>query len=437
MSIISREPVDSRRETGAGVLVVVVALLAPLSARPVSTTLLYQTPTAYVLPAGALAVFADVTNPLVNTPHNINYLEADASVRFSPYRHLDFAVTAYTFKDYVLDLKYQLVGGEPDRFGLAVGVYDIGFTSYISPVGHDTADAWPDWKYNKYLPRYDRLPERFSAFAVASFPVTRFVRLHAGVGRGRFVGYDINSKYLNIDYLFDVYHKWAFGLIGGVEVSVTPQVALVAEASGRDLNTGVRVNYRAFTGTVAWTKMEGLLFSAGDERFGRLEVGLRYQFDRLSGRSEAVQPLAYVVPPAKPLPPRLEPEPEPAPVPVPVSPVPSVPEVRLQPIYFDLDRADIRPQDAEVLKRNAEAILARVKAGLRADVIIEGYYALASGTYAAGLALRRAQAAQAYLVGFGVDTALLTARTFGETNPPSQTMGLFYLDRRVEFRWKY
>jgi len=483
MIISSQETGDRRQETGnrldsrlrtmnkgqnANLLVVLIAVLAfvaPLSAGPAisadetgpnthtsqnvewwtsdvdvrsspvkynSPTLLYETPTADVLPAGALAISADMTFPLVKTPKNVNYPEADVNVRFSPYQHLDFALTAYTFADYVLDVKYQLVGSEPDRFGLAVGVYDIGLSSYVSPVGHDTTDAWPDWKYGEYLPRYDRPTERFSAFAVASIPVTEFARLHVGLGRGRFVGYDIHSKYLNSDIFFKEYHQWAVALFGGVEVYVTPQVTLVAEASSRDMNTGVKANFGQFTATVAWTKMEGLLASKGDERFGRLEVGLSYQFDNLFRR-----PARPVVPaPAPPAPP-----PESMPVTGPhLKPetVAVAPKSALLPIYFDLDKTDIRPGDAEILKRNAEAILARAKAGLRADVIIEGHCCpLASEDYNAGLGMRRAQAAKAYLVGLGVDAVLMTTWSFGETNPPFRTKGMYYLDRRVEFRWRY
>jgi outer membrane protein OmpA-like peptidoglycan-associated protein len=416
------------------VLVVVVALMAfvaPLSAWSGSTTLLYQTPTADVLPAGALAISADVTYPLVQTPKNVNYPEADVSVRFSPYPKLDFALTAYTFADYALDARYQVAGDGTGRFGLAVGVYDVGLTSYISPVGHDTANVWPDWKYNQYVPRYDRLPERFSAFVVGSIPVTRFVRLHLGLGRGRFVGYDIHSRYFNIDYFFDEYHQWAFGLFGGVEVFVTPQVALVAEASGRDMNTGVKVSYRTFSGQVAWTKMEGLLFDEGDRRFGRFEVGLTYQLNNLSGLSVKARPREHFVPPVEPGSPHLEPAQAP-------SPVRRASGARLLPIYFDLDKSTIRPGDAEILRRNAEAILARVKAGLAADVIIEGHCCpLASEAYNVGLGMRRAQAAKAYLVGLGVNAALLSTQTFGEMNPPFRTRGVYYLDRRDEFRWKY
>ncbi len=442
MSIVGRESANRRRVTGAHVLVVIAALLAlvaPLSAKPVSTTLLYQTPTADVLPAGALAVSADMTFPLIKTPKNVNYPEADINVRFSPYRRLDFALTAYTFTDYALDVKYQVMGSESDQLGLAVGVYDIGLSSYVSPVGHDTANAWPDWDYNEYLPRYDRLPERFSAFVVWSIPVTEYARLHLGLGRGRFVGYDIHSRYFNIDYFFSEYHKWAFGLFGGVEVYVTPQVALVAEASGRDMNTGVKVNYRAFTATATWAKMEGLLASKGDARFGRLEVGLSYQFDNLSDLAELPRliPRRVHAAPMEPVP--LPPEPVIVPVsPAPPPPPPPIPEeVKLLPIYFDLDKSDIRPGDARILKRNAEAILARAEAGLSADVIIEGHCCpLASEAYNIDLGMRRAEAAKAYLVELGVDPALLTTQTLGKTNPPFQTKDLYYLDRRVEFRWQ-
>jgi hypothetical protein len=172
-------------------MVALLAIAGPASAGFNSPTLLYETPTTDVLPAGSIAISADMTYPLIQTPHNVNYPEADANVRFSPVKHLDFAVTAYTFKDYVLDARYQILGGEPDRLGLAVGVYDVGLSSYVSPVGHGRDAAWPDWKYGMYVPRYDRPTERFSAFAVASIPVTQFARLHLGLGRGRFVGYDV------------------------------------------------------------------------------------------------------------------------------------------------------------------------------------------------------------------------------------------------------
>jgi hypothetical protein len=378
-------------------LVALLAAAGPASAKSSSTTLLYQTPTTDVLPTGALAISTDLTFPLIQTSHNVNYPETDFNVRFSPYRKLDFALTAYTFADYALDVKYQAIVDGPGHLGLALGVYDIGFTSYISPVGHDTAHVWPDWKYNEYLPRYDRLPEVFSAFAVASIPVTKFARLHLGLGRGRFVGYDIHSKYFNIDYLFNEYHRWAFGLFGGAEVYVTPQVTLVAEASGRDLNTGVKVNYHAFTGTVAWTKMEGLLFSTGDGRFGRLELGLSYQYSNVSELTRLVPrlPTRHA--------PRAESVPQLVPVPLPTKqapiPKPSPAMLRLEPVWFKWDDADIIPVSAAALRRDADVLLAHPDM----KVVILGYASQeGSAAYNFRLSGRRAQAVYEQLKSLGV-----------------------------------
>ena len=423
----------------AGLVVsALLALSAPASAAFNSTTLLLETPTTDVLPAGALAISADMTYPLTKTSMNVDYPEVDVNVRFSPYRRLDFALTAYTshdnvldvLEDFVLDVRYELVGGGPGRFGVAAGVYDVGFHSYVSPIGHGTVDAWPDWRHK------DRTTERFSAFAVTSIPVTQFVRLHAGLGRGRFVGYDGINGYLNTDVFFEEHHQWAIGLFGGVEVYLTPQVTLVAEADSRDMNTGVKVNYGAFTATAAWAKMEGLLIAKGEPNgmphFGRLEVGLTYQFSKLSGRSKATGSSEYPVPLREPGPPRLELES------VPSGPTPSELRFKLLPIYFDLDKSTIWPWYDEILKRNAEVILARAKAGLKADVIIEGHCCpLASEAYNVDLAMQRAEAAKAYLVGLGVDSTLLTTEAFSEANPRHRDKLEYYLDRKCEFKWRY
>jgi len=418
------------------VAVAVLAVVSPTGAvtggrQFNSPTLLFDTPTADVLPAGALAISVDVTYPLTNTTHNVNYPEADASIRFSPLKHLDFAVTAYTFVDYVLDAKYQILGGgDPGKCGLAVGVYDVGLYDYVSPIGHDTANAWPDWKYE------DRTTERFSAFVVTSIPVKKFARLNLGLGRGRFVGYADHSKYFNSDIFFAEHHQWAIALFGGVEIYVHPKVALVAEANSRDMNTGVKANFGPLTAAVAWTKMEGLIFAEGEPngtpKFGRLEAGITYRFSDLSGLAGLFRCRERECAPMEPIPP------PPEPIVVPTGPDPRAHKFELLPIYFDLDRPDIRSGDAEILRQNAATILARQKAGLKAGVIIEGHTCpFASEVYNVGLGARRAESARAHLVGLGVDDALLTTQTFGETNPPYRDTAEYYLDRRCEFKWKY
>jgi outer membrane protein OmpA-like peptidoglycan-associated protein len=376
-----------------------VAVVSSASAGFNSTTLLFDTPTADVLPAGSIAISACVTGPLTqNTRNNVGWWEGDANVRFSPVKHLDFALTAYTLKDYVLDVKYQVVGGEPERFGLAAGVYDIGFYNYVSPIGHGLDDAWPDWKYDEYLPRYDRSPERFSAFVVTSIPVTEFARINIGLGRGRFVGYDDRSKYLNFDIFFNQYHQWAIAVFGGLELYVHPNVALVAEAGSRDINAGVKADFGPISATVAWKKMEGLLFAEGDARFGRIAFGATYKLGPWARPAPPEQPT-----PREERPPTPEQEPERPPI---------AQKLRLRAIWFNWDKSDITEAAAGALRGNAEVILSHpeIKA-----VTISGY-ASEEGSIEHNLPLseRRAEAAFEYLKALGVPAGLMRTRAMGE-----------------------
>jgi len=368
-------------------IIVVLALAAPASAVFNNPTLLFDTPTADVLPARALAISADVSYRLMDTPMNVG-LEENANLRFSPFKHLDFAVTAYTLKDYVLDAKYQILGGgDPGKFGLAVGVLDVGLNSYVSPIGHDTANAWPDWKY------MDRTMENLSAFVTTSIPVTEFARVHVGLGRGRFVGYD-RGKYINTDIFFDENHQWAIGLFAGMEVFVVRQVALCAEVTGRDVNAGVKADFGPVTATVAWNKMEGMIGTKGDGRFGRIRAGVSYQFDNLGRHQEPDIPLYHVAP-----------APEPAQPPV-------VARGRLNPIWFKWDKWDITAEAAAILRQNADVLLAHPDM----KIVITGY-ASEEGTLEHNLPLssRRAYAAYEYLQSLGVPAGQMRSRALGES----------------------
>jgi peptidoglycan-associated lipoprotein len=345
-----------------------------------------------------------LTGPLTQTVENVKWWEADANVRFSPLKRLDFALTAYTLKDYVLDAKYQLVGGGPGRFGLAVGVYDLGIHRYVSPIGHDTADAWPDWKYHDPdNGRYVRPSENFSAFAVASIPLWSFARLHVGLGRGRFVGYDGGNAYLNTDWLFEEgYHDWAVALFGGMEVFLTPDVALVAEANTRDLNSGVKANFGPVTASVAWKKMEGLLLvrknAPEGHEFGRIAFSATYRLG----------PWTKKAPPEAPTrPEELLPTPKPRPEP----PIAEV--LRLYPIWFMWDKWDITPVAEATLRRNADVILAHPNIKM---VTILGY-ASEEGTIEHNLPLsgRRANAAFEYLKSLGVPAEKMRTLAKGES----------------------
>jgi hypothetical protein len=374
------------------------------------STLLVLTPTADVLPPGSFALSADFTYPIVKTRNNLNYPEADASIRFSPFERFDFALTAYTFSDYVLDARYRILDGGPDRLGVALGVYDVGLHSYVSSVGHDTANTWPDWKYNEYLPRYDRQTERFSAFAVASIPVADLARIHVGLGRGRFVGYDAHSKYFNTDIFFREYHKWAVALFGGVEVHLTPQVALVAEATSRDFNAGVKAKFGPVGVNLAWTKVEGLLFADGGDRFGRVELGATFEF------GSGLRPLPSAVPERLH---ELPPPPETTQPAVTEIQPPAPPEttppavVKLEPIWFLWDRSEITLAAAATLRANADAILSQP--GIKTVSILG--YASEEGSLEHNLPLsqRRAKVALEFLESLGVPADILRAQGMGES----------------------
>ena len=384
----------SRRMLRVYAIVAVFALAAPASAAFNNPTLLFDTPTADVLPAHSLVFSADMTAPLTKTSQNVPYWEADANVRFSPFRHFDFTVVAYTLQDYVLDAKYQLVGGAPGHFGLAVGVRDVGIHNYVSPIGHGLDAAWPDWKYNRANSWYTRPYENFSGFVVTSIPLVSFARLHVGLGRGVFVGYDGGNQFLNTDEFFHKFHQWAVSLFGGMEIFVTPNVALMAEANSRDLNSGVEAHFGPVAATVAWNKMEGLLWAAKGWEFGRLEFGVSYQLDNVGRHVESDIPLYHVAP-----------APEPGLPPV-------VARVRLNPIWFNWDKWDILPEAAATLRQNANVLLAHPDM----RIVVTGY-ASEEGTPEHNLPLseRRAYAAYAYLQSLGVPAGQMRFRALGES----------------------
>jgi hypothetical protein len=288
---------------------VLLALVAPAWADFSRTTLLIDTPTADVMPVGALAVAPIVTFPLTQSALSSSW-EGGASLRISPVNRMEVAVTAYTLKDYVLGVSYQLRGGEVKRVdllhllhlspvldpwrrrerlsleeirntSLAVGVYDVGIHSYVSPIGHGK-NAWPDWQYYSKDGKYIRPFENFSAFVVASVPITGLARISLGLGRGRFVGYDGVNDYLNTDIFFNEYHQWAIGLFGGFELYLTPQVALCAEADSRDANAGIKGFFGPVSVQVSLCKIEGMIHS-GEDRFGRLALDASWQVENLFG----------------------------------------------------------------------------------------------------------------------------------------------------------
>jgi peptidoglycan-associated lipoprotein len=103
------------------------------------------------------------------------------------------------------------------------------------------------------------------------------------------------------------------------------------------------------------------------------------------------------------------PPPAPPPAPAPPAAVPA-----LASIYFDFDRYNIRPGDAEILKKNLDWL----KANANTKVRIEGNCD-ERGTVEYNLALgqKRADGAKNYLVGLGVDGKRLDTISYGKERP--------------------
>lgn len=100
-------------------------------------------------------------------------------------------------------------------------------------------------------------------------------------------------------------------------------------------------------------------------------------------------------------------------------------------VYFDFDRADIRPDQRATL----EAAAATIRRDLPATVILEGHCD-ERGTIDYNLALgqRRADATRKYLIGLGVRPDLLWPVSSGEERPadPGHDKVAWAKNRRVE-----
>ena len=107
-------------------------------------------------------------------------------------------------------------------------------------------------------------------------------------------------------------------------------------------------------------------------------------------------------------------------------------EENVKNIYFDYDKADLRPASIEQL----DILVNIMKKDLKAQVWVYGY-ADARGTdqYNLKLSERRSKAAVKYMVGKGVDAKRFLMKGFGESDPAASndTEENMQLNRRVEF----
>ncbi|MGB9741587.1 MAG: OmpA family protein [candidate division WOR-3 bacterium] len=109
--------------------------------------------------------------------------------------------------------------------------------------------------------------------------------------------------------------------------------------------------------------------------------------------------------------------------------------LNLQTIYFDFDKSDIRPGDAQILQQNAEQIKQALNQNQKFTVMIEGHCCpIGTAEYNMALGQRRAEAAKAYLVKLGVDGTILNTISYGEERLVTTDPAQYHLNRRCEFK---
>jgi peptidoglycan-associated lipoprotein len=100
-------------------------------------------------------------------------------------------------------------------------------------------------------------------------------------------------------------------------------------------------------------------------------------------------------------------------------------------IYFDYDRSDVRGDQRDGLRNNAEKIKS-----MTTNVVIEGHCdERGSEEYNLALGERRADAVRRYLGDLGVPTARLSTVSFGESRPAVQghDESAWRYNRRADF----
>lgn len=137
-------------------------------------------------------------------------------------------------------------------------------------------------------------------------------------------------------------------------------------------------------------------------------------------------------PAAKPAPKPLPPAPKPAPPkPKPVAP-PSL--TKLDTIYFDFDKSNIRQDQSSTIAKNANFLKQPVNANLK--ITLEGHCdERGTDEYNMALGDRRANSSKKYLIRMGVSAGNIKTISYGESRPAKQghNEGAWKFNRRAEF----
>lgn len=123
---------------------------------------------------------------------------------------------------------------------------------------------------------------------------------------------------------------------------------------------------------------------------------------------------------------------EPKPAPAPQEETPPQPEIKLESVYFDFDKSNIRNDASQVLKNNAKALknVSGIKVRIEGNCDERG-----TNEYNMALGERRANSARDYLVNLGIDKNILSTVSYGEEKPvcTEHNESCWSKNRRVDF----
>lgn len=110
-------------------------------------------------------------------------------------------------------------------------------------------------------------------------------------------------------------------------------------------------------------------------------------------------------------------------------------EINMGPVYFDFDRAVLKPEG----RADLDKLIATLNAAKKYEIVVNGHTCNIGGeTYNQNLSERRAQEVVKYLTSKGINNAAVGARGYGESQPaqPNTSINNRRLNRRAEFNIK-
>jgi hypothetical protein len=213
---------------------------------------------------------------------DMNFATSSASdIPFDPnigiehtYGRLNMVFKWYNGAVFSSDISYQILKEKENKPSLAIGVYELTYYKYISPVGSD--EIYED----EYYP--DRPPEIASFYGVATKKINKNFELTIGLGRGKFVGYGPRSFFPNTDVVFDEHHQnWALGLFGGIKAKLNNPFGFILEVDGRDANFALEYKTDLLKGNLYLAKIEQLIFDPAHLHCARIGLNFSYKLSSL------------------------------------------------------------------------------------------------------------------------------------------------------------